>query len=123
MAICGLTLMAGEILGQENYEMSKAEHQTADSVQTARDEQQMKGEQAEEDASRLAAAKAAERETKAKAREIRQIDAEARRAAREAKMALRAEKKAQKARKDADKQSRKAERAKRISDKNKADKS
>ncbi|MEX2233666.1 MAG: hypothetical protein WD824_15990 [Cyclobacteriaceae bacterium] len=128
MTISGLTLLSGELFGQEHYEMSKTEHQIVDSVQTARHEQQVKQEQNEADASRLSDARAAQKETKAraketkaKAKETQRIDREASSAAREAKMALRAEKRAQKARKDADKQSRKADRAKNTSDKNTSD--
>lgn len=114
-----LTLLSGELLGQEHYQMSKAEHQIVDSVRTSTHEQQVKLEEAqEEDASRLADARKAQKETKAKAKEARRIDRDAGRAAREANLALKGEKKAQKARRDADKQSKKADRAKDISDKN-----
>lgn len=113
-----LTLLSGELLGQEHYQMSKAEHQIVDSVRTSTHEQQVKLEEAQEDASRLADARTAQKETKAKAKEARRIERDAGRAAREANLALKGEKKAQKARRDADKQSKKADRAKDISDKN-----
>jgi hypothetical protein len=118
ITISGLMLSSGELFAQEVYEISKADHLTADSVQTARNERQLKQAQTEKDASRLSDAKSAQKETKAKARETRRIDREASSAAREARTAFRAEKKAQKARKDADRQSRKAVRAKNTSDEN-----
>lgn len=118
VTLSALTLLSGELFGQQHYEMSSAEHQIADSVQTARKEQQVKHEQIQEDANRLTDAKTAQKETRAKAKETRRIDREASRAAREANLALRGEKKAQKARRDADKQSRKADKAKNISEKN-----
>lgn len=118
MTLSGLTLLSGVVLGQERYELRTAEDQIADSVQTARHEQEVKQERTEQDATRLSDAKEAHNETKARAKETRRIDREASSAAREAKMALRGEKKAQKARKDADKQSRKAVKAKDISDRN-----
>ena len=118
MTIGGLTLLSGELFGQEHYEITRTEQQIVDSVQTARHEKQEAQELKEGDANRLSDAKAAHKDTKAKAKETRRINQEASSAAREAKMALKAEKKAQKARKDADKQSRKAVRAKNTSDKN-----
>ncbi|MEX1239863.1 MAG: hypothetical protein WEB30_09100 [Cyclobacteriaceae bacterium] len=118
LTLGGLVLLAGESFGQEHREMSKTEHQTYDSMQTARHDQMVIREQREDDAQRMSDAKDAEKETSAKAKETRRIDREASRAAREAKMALRSEKRAQKARKDADHQSRKAVRAKNISDEN-----
>lgn len=103
---------------QEHSEMSKTEHQTYDSMQTAKHDQMVIREQKEDDAQRITEAKDAQRETSAKAKETKRIDREAKRAAREARMALRSEKKAQKARRDADHQLRKAARAKDISDEN-----
>jgi hypothetical protein len=118
LTITGLTLLSGNLFGQENVEMSQSERQVYDSVQTARHEQQLVTAQRAVDADKMSDAKAAEKETKAIAKETRRIDREASSAAREAKMAVRAEKKAQKARKDADKQARKADKAKHTSDKN-----
>ncbi len=122
VTLSGLTLLSGELLGQEHYQehykSSNAEQQIADSVRTARHEQQVKQQQTEADASTLSDLKEAQRETKAIAKETRRIDRQASSAAREAKMALRAEKKAQKARMKADNQSRKAAKAKSTSDRN-----
>lgn len=118
VAISGLVLIAGEVFGQEQREMTRTEHQAYDSMQSAKHDEMVIKEQKEDDAERITDAKRAQRETSAKAKQTRRIDREASRAAREARMALRSEKKAQKARIDADKQSKKADRAKDISDEN-----
>lgn len=118
IALSALTLLSGELLGQEYSQMNKSERQIVDSTLTANHEQQVKEEDARMDANRLSDAKTAQKETKANAREARRVDRDASRAAREANLALRGEKKAQKARRDADKQSKKADKAKNISDKN-----
>ena len=69
MTISGLTLLSGELFGQEYYESTSNEQQIVDSVQTARHEKQVAQEQIEDDANRLSDAKAAEKDAKAKARE------------------------------------------------------
>jgi hypothetical protein len=74
--------------------------------------------QQENDASRIANAKQARRETKAKAKEARRVEREADDAERQSKNALKTEERAQKSRKRADAQSQKASDARVKSDQN-----
>ena len=118
LTLSGFVLLAGDLFGQDQPQMSWAEHERIDSVQATRDKEHVIQAQKADDQNRMDDAKRAQRETRADAKETQRIDREARKAAREARLALRAERKAQKARKDADKQSDDAERAKTKSDKN-----
>lgn len=116
MTLAAATLLAGQAFAQTGDDMTQAQRNRKDSVETAtRQEAQV---QNRKDENRMADAKHDRKETKAKAKNAQRIESEANDAARESKNALKAERRAQKSRKQADKQAEKASDARNKSNKN-----
>ena len=116
LTLAAATFFAGQAFAQTSNDMTQAQRERKDSVETAaRQEVQV---QNRKDENRMADAKHDRNETKANAKEAQRVESEANDAARESKNALRAERKAQKSRKQANKQAEKDSNARDKSDKN-----
>lgn len=116
LTLAAASLFAGQAFAQTGDDMTQAQRNRKDSVETAaRQEAQV---QNRKDENRMADAKHDRKETKAKAKEAQRVEGEANDAARESKSALKAERRAQKSRKQADKQAERASDARNKSNKN-----
>jgi hypothetical protein len=119
--ILGLTFIAASLItakvqGQDRNEMTKAEVERKDSIDTATRIEAKVLETKNENA--MASAKADRKETKAKAKDAKRIQRDADNAAKESKYAVRSERKAQKSRRQANDQAEKASKARDKSDNN-----